>query len=586
MQSNPPLLMAKAPCRIETSSVNSSQESTIVENTVLTTPADPQTKTLVALAHHWASLDPKKPFMVFRKADGERSILTYGELVQSASAFAGMIQSRAARSGGTIIVSHETGPNLVCAFLGAMMAGHPPAMMPYPNVKQQDEIYWESHSKLYDLIQPQLFVLSDKIAESYRKNLGKYAERIIAASEISKVEPPTLVSPPSGSDVAFLQHSSGTTALKKGVMLTHEAVVDHARLYADSIGFTRASTAASWLPLYHDMGLITCFIMPLVMGATVAMVDPFEWTARPRLLLEAIQDERAQYAWMPNFAFAHMCNGVRNPEAFDLSSLRALISCSEPSRPTVQRRFQAHFAPSGFPSQAAQVCYAMAENVFGVTQTPPGQAAGSLTVDRTAFEAGRIAPPSEGPSLEIASCGRVLEGMEVRILRSDRQMAAPEEVGEITIRSSTLFKGYNRRPDLTEKALVDGWYHSGDLGFMKDDELYVTGRTDDLIIAYGRNFMAHELEDVIGLADGVRPGRAIAFGVDSDQAGTSEIVVQFEVTEGSNSQDVARAVRQHLEASAGVSPRHIITLPAGGLLKTTSGKISRSANKAAFLQRN
>ncbi|WP_312733792.1 AMP-binding protein [Brevundimonas sp.] len=551
---------------------------------MLIKPADRRTETLVALAHHWATKDPNKPFVVFRKASRERSILTYGELVRSAAVFAGTIQARAATAGAPIIVSQETGPDLICAFLGAMMAGHPPAMMPYPNIKQQSAVYWTSHSKLYDLIEPALFILSSRIAEAYRENLPQYADRIVMAHEVSKAPPPT-TAPPRGTDIAFLQHSSGTTALKKGVMLTHDAVINHVRLYADTIGFTRDSTAASWLPLYHDMGLITCFMMPLVMGATVTMVDPFEWTARPRLLLEAIQDERAQYAWMPNFAFAHMCNGVKNPEAFDLSSLQALISCSEPSRPAVQARFQAHFAPSGFAAEAAQVCYAMAENVFGVTQTPSGQAAASLAVDRAAFEAGRIALTSDGPALEIASCGRVLQGMEVRILRSDRQLAAADEIGEIAIRSSTLFEGYNRRPDLTAKALVDGWYHSGDLGFMKDGELYVTGRTDDLIIAYGRNFMAHELEDVIGLAEGVRPGRAIAFGVDSDQAGTSEIVVQFEVMEGSDPQDVARAVRQHLEASAGLSPRHIITLPAGGLLKTTSGKISRSANKTAFLQR-
>lgn len=496
-----------------------------------------------------------------------------------------MIGESAAADSGPVIVSMETGADLLCAFLGAMMAGHPPAMMPYPNAKQQDEIYWASHSRLYDLIDPVLFVLSDRIAEAYRRNLPDHAGRVVSVSSAEPGEASAAAAIRRDA-VAFLQHSSGTTALKKGVMLTHGAVIDHVRIYAESIGFTRDSVIASWLPLYHDMGLITCFMMPLVMGATVVMVDPFEWTARPRLLLEAVQDERAEFAWMPNFAFAHMCNGVREPETFDLSSLRALISCSEPSRPAVQARFQAYFAPAGFRPEAAQVCYAMAENVFGVSQTPVGQAAGSLSVDRAAFEAGRVAAAGEGPALEIASCGRVLEGMEVRILGADRQPLPADWIGEIAIRSPTLFDGYNRRPDLTARALVDGWYHSGDLGFVHDGELYVTGRTDDLIIAYGRNFMAHELEAVIGLAEGVRPGRAIAFGVDSDQVGTSEIVVQLELAEGFESMEVAKAVRRQLEASVGISPRHIMTLPVGGLLKTTSGKISRSANKAAFLQRS
>lgn len=541
--------------------------------------------TLVDLALAHAQRTPDKPFVVIWRSGGAIPF-TYAELVVRAREIAARLQSAGVQVGELVAISHETSPDIYAAFLGAMMIGAMPAIMPHPNAKQRDEVYWATHRQLYEKIEPKAFLLSSKLAELHKINLPELKDRFISLASVTSAPADFPAPNLDSSTIAFLQHSSGTTALKKGVILAHGAVVDHARRYAAAIGLTSQSEIVSWLPLYHDMGLIACFMTPLVMGATVTSIDPFEWVARPRLLLEAAAARRAEFAWMPNFGFAHLVNSVREPAQFDLSSLKAVINCSEPCRPSTHDRFVAHFAPAGLRPEAMQVCYAMAENVFAVSQTRLDKPAPALSIDRDAYEAQRVEPArAGGQSVQVASCGPVLPGMEVRIVDEDRVALSAGRIGEIVISSPTLFSGYNRRADLTAKALVDGYYYTNDMGFIHDNELYVTGRRDDMILAYGRNFMAHELEAVVNTVEGVRPGRAVVFGVVSDTLGTTEIAVLTELADGAEEQGVTKAVRARLEAASGVVPRHVSVLPAGALLKTTSGKISRSANRDAFLRR-
>jgi acyl-CoA synthetase (AMP-forming)/AMP-acid ligase II len=331
------------------------------------------------------------------------------------------------------------------------------------------------------------------------------------------------------------------------------------------------------------MGLIACFMMPLTLGATVLSIDPFEWVARPRLMLDAISRGRAQFAWIPNFGLAHLINAVPDPSGFDLSSIKALINCSEPCKPATHQRFVGHFSSANLRPEALQACYAMAENVFAVTQTPVGRAAASLEVDRDSFDLGLIrSARRDAPAVQLVSCGVPLDAAEVRIVSEDRSPAQPGCIGEIAIRSDTLFSGYNRRTDLTQEVLDCGWYYTNDLGFMYEGELYVTGRRDDLILAYGRNYFAHELEAVVNTVAGVRPGRATAFGIESDTTGTREVVVLFEAEAAADTHDLVKAVRRRLEAAAGLQPRHVEAVAPGSLIKTTSGKISRSENREAF----
>jgi acyl-CoA synthetase (AMP-forming)/AMP-acid ligase II len=524
---------------------------------------------------------PERPFHHFLR-DGTTSTLTFGELWKRSGAIAATLQSRGIAAGQIVIVSMPMGPDLLAGFLGAMRAGAIPTIMPYPNPKQKEALFWGSHSQLFEHIDPAAFFLSEPIADLYDQFLPQYSARLVRPREIAPATPIAVEHYPDA--IAFLQHSSGTTSLKKGVRLSHGAVVDHVRGYARQCGIHADSRLFSWLPLYHDMGLVACLLMPLVVGCCVTAIDNFEWVARPSTMLKAIGEYDVEFAWMPNFGFAHLMRSCPDPSQFELSSLRALINCSEPCRPEMQDRFTSHFAPAGLSPTAVQVCYAMAENVFAVTQTDFSRPAPALALDPAAFDRGQ-AVPTDGldRNIVIASCGRPMADTAISIVDDNRNAVPEGTIGEVAIRSASLFAGYNGRPDLTANVLVGGTYYSGDLGFIRDGELYLTGRKDDLILAYGRNLLAHELEALVNTVEGVRPGRVTVFGVDSPQTSTTEIAVMAETIVGTEKVRITRGIRAALDAGAGVSPRQIVLLSDGELLKTTSGKISRSANRAAYI---
>lgn len=533
----------------------------------------------------WTHLQncPDKPFYTFL-TKGEACDFTYRDLWRRSGDFAAAYQERGLRPGDLAVISMSTRPDMFSAFVGAMRMGAVPAILPYPNPKQKAELFWNSHATLFSQIEPAVFVLTGAIADSYDAFLPQFSQAILRCENVGAGTPEPFAIDPQA--VAFLQHSSGTTSLKKGVMLTHRGVVDHVVSYAQQCGINQDSRLFSWLPLYHDMGLISCFMMPLVAGATVTAMDNFEWVARPASMLQAIAEHRLEYAWMPNFGFAHLVRACPDPQVYDLSSLKAVINCSEPCRPETQDRFLAHFAPSGLRAEAVQVCYAMAENVFAVTQTEFSRPAGALALSPAAFDRGLAEPAgAQEVALLVASCGAPIPGNRITIVDDARQPVPEGHLGEVVIASPSLFAGYNRRPDLTERALVGNSYYSGDLGFVRDGELYITGRKDDLILAYGRNLLAHELEALVNDVPGVKPGRVVVFDVWSPLTNTAEIVVMAETplpTEGR--QGLIRTVRSTLESGAGVAPRHIVLLADGDLIKTTSGKISRAGNRQAFLE--
>lgn len=538
-------------------------------------------RTICAAVHVHAVSAPRRPFHQFLR-DGKVTTLTFGDLWERSGAIAATLQSRGVTAGGVVIISMPMGPDLLAAFLGAMRAGGIPSIMPYPNPKQKDALFWASHAKLFDHICPAAFFLGEPIADLYDLFLPEHSMRIVRPHEVELARPAPFEPTPDA--IAFLQHSSGTTSLKKGVRLTHGAVVDHVRDYARRCDIDANSKLFSWLPLYHDMGLVACLLMPLIIGCCVTAMDNFEWVARPTAMLKAIEEQELEYGWMPNFGFAHLVRSCPDPSAFNLSSLRAVINCSEPCRPETQECFSAHFATAGLAPTAVQVCYAMAENIFAVTQTDFSRPAPALMLDSAAFDRGEAVPATgSGRGIAIASCGRPVADTTITIVDPARQPVCDGMIGEVAIRSASLFAGYNGRDDLTSQALVDGTYFSGDLGFVRDGELYVTGRKDDLILAYGRNLLAHELEALVNTVEGVRPGRVVVFGVDSPQSSTAEIVVMAETLAGAEKPLVTRGVRAALDSGAAVSPRQIILLPGGELLKTTSGKISRSANRATYL---
>lgn len=316
-------------------------------------------------------------------------------------------------------------------------------------------------------------------------------------------------------DSFLLQHSSGTTGLQKPVLLSHKALLEHVENYAEAIQLSEKDKIVSWLPLYHDMGLIAAFHLPLAFGISSVQIDPFEWVIIPSLLLEAITKEKCTITWLPNFSYNIMADKIHDDELehINLESMRLFINCSEPVREESHKKFYNRFKRYGLTANSLSTCYAMAETAYAVTQSEPNTKPSVLFVERHDMSKRKISIV-DNPELSrvCVSSGKVINGCEIKIVDENRKETRSDSIGEIAIKSVSMFDGYRNYPEKTVEVLQNGWYYSGDYGFKFNDEYYIIGRKKDIIIVAGNNIYPEDIEDAVHKVEGVIPGRVVAFG--------------------------------------------------------------------------
>jgi len=397
----------------------------------------------------------------------------------------------------------------------------------------------------------------------------------------------------SADKIAFLQHSSGTTGLQKGVALSHRAVLNQIRAYSESIRLNAQDVVVSWLPLYHDMGLIAGFVMPLVCGVPLVLMSPFKWVRDPKVLMQAIQQHRGTLCWLPNFAYNHSARAIRPRDLgdLDLSSMRAFINCSEPVYLDSHRVFLNKFGAYGLKEEVLSACYAMAENTFAVTQYPIGQKAHVDWVETRALQEQRQAEKAsaEAPgSTPMVSCGFPIPGTQISVVDVHGEHVPERRVGEVVLRSDCMLSGYYLRPEVTAQAMHDGWYFTGDMGYIAGGELYITGRKKDLIIVGGKNIYPQDLEAIANTTPGIVPGRSVAFGLFDKNLGSENIVMVCEVENGALFDEELKAIemdlRRRVVQRSEVALSDVRLVGRRWLIKTSSGKISRSANRDKYVK--
>jgi acyl-CoA synthetase (AMP-forming)/AMP-acid ligase II len=521
------------------------------------------------------------------------STWTYRRLASGIDLWAGRFRERGLQPGDTVLLFLPQTAEAIAAYFGVMRCGAVPSFMPLPSPKQDPDYYWHSHADLLRLIRPAALVsLEAPLAAMHAAGFDALVPKLLAVDGAwPEVAPWSGPSPGAADDIALLQHSSGTTALKKGVQLSHGAIARQVASYAHALRASADDVVVSWLPMYHDMGLIACTVTPLLLGQTVVLLDPFKWVAEPVSLLQAIHHHRGTLTWLPNFAFELLAKTVRfEPGSIDLSSMRAFINCSEPCKAATFDRFLAKFAPAGVRAEALQVCYAMAETVFAVSQTDLGQVVPRMNVDAQRLSEEKLAtsPRDAGSALELLSAGATIAGMNVTIVDADGQPLPPGHVGEIELSSEFLFDGYLNRPEITAQKLRAGRYRTNDMGFVHEGQVFVLGRADDLLIVHGRNYFAHEVEAVVNDVAGLKAGRNVAVAVFNEMLGSQDVVVIAELAPGAAAPDdkglaLKRAVKHAVAESMGLELRDVRIVEAGWLAKTTSGKISRSLNRDKYL---
>jgi acyl-CoA synthetase (AMP-forming)/AMP-acid ligase II len=535
-----------------------------------------------------------------RQAD---QTVTRAQLLQGACSYALALREAGIKPGEVVILILQHGKPLIEAFFGAILNGSIPSIMPFLTEKLSPEHYRRSLSALFKITAPAAVItypeFKDEVQQAINASLAEGAQpvrKLLLHTEISpfqQIEAEKLAGINRATEeIVLLQHSSGTTGLQKGVALSHQAVFNQLNSYAKSIQLNQEDVVVSWLPLYHDMGLIAGFLMPLLLEVPLVLMSPFDWVRSPARLLQAVSQYKGTLSWLPNFAYNFCAKKIRlhDLDGVDLSSWRAVINCSEPMVLKSHQMFLERFQPYGLRPDALATCYAMAENVFAVTQ---GGIQTPVTVDwinQSAYFSERLARPvlDQEPSIPMLSAGQPIEGTQVCILSDQREVLPERQIGEIALQSNCMLTGYYNRPDATEKAFHNGWYLTGDLGYMADGEVYITGRKKDLIIVGGKNIYPQDLENLAGEVPGIYPGRVVAFGLFNEDAGTEDVVIIAEAeTDGKltpqQAEDLENQIRQQVTRGSDIALRFVKVVEHGWLLKTSSGKIARSANRDKYL---
>ncbi|MBK7318657.1 AMP-binding protein [Candidatus Villigracilis affinis] len=552
--------------------------------------------TLADLIHQNYSKNPEKAAIILQHAGQDDKPVSYHDLVTGSARYARTYAEAGLQPGEVIILILQHGEDLVYSFWGAILHGAIPAIMPFLTEKLSPERYRADLAALLSVTQPTAIVTYPEFESDIRSAMtaDSSVRTVLLTSQLAPETEPDfsqlrgLHCKPT--DIVLLQHSSGTTGLQKGVALSHEAVLNQLNAYTRALQLTSDDVLVSWLPLYHDMGLIAGFLMPILMGITLVLQSPFDWVRAPHKLFQSVSKYKGTLSWLPNFAYNFCAQKVRERdlEGVDLSSWRVITNCSEPVKWESHQAFFQRFEKYGLRESALNCSYAMAENVFGVTQTPLGTKPVTDEIDRESYINERIAnPPMDGkPALKMMSSGRALPNTRLLILSEDGKPLPDKVIGEIALQSDCMLTGYYHRPDATEKALRDGWYLTGDYGYTLNSEVFVAGRKKDMIIVGGKNVYPQDLESLAYEVPGIHAGRAVAFGIEDAKAGTEEVVIVAEVdTENPEErQRIADALRKHITQNSAIALRHAHIVDPKWILKTSSGKTARSANREKFLQ--
>ncbi len=493
---------------------------------------------------------------------------------------------------------------LFCLHLALVFRGNVPAILPWPTSRVDAEKYQRNLVHQLQGLPAARLITLPKLAGNIGESLGfpvsglqraaleKFEAAFAAKCETVPAdgrEREMSVVEPLPADALFLQFSGGTTGMQKCIVVTAELLRSQLDRLQTTLDFGPNDTVVSWLPLYHDMGLIACLWLPVWCGGTGVHLSAADWLLAPEKLFGLAEEYAATFCWLPNFAFSYLAQRKRGMRGtWKLGTMRGWVSCSEPVRERSLREFVEAFGEWGVSAGSVQASYAMAETVFAVSQTRLGEA--PRVVAREQVEGGaqgneRLAFSMPGNTF--VSSGRLLPETAVRIVDGTGAPCGAGMAGEIELRSSSLFAGYWGQTGFRRDCFAaDGWFKTGDYGFVSDDELYVVGRFKDLIIVGGQNIFPEDVEAIVNEVEGVYAGRVVAFGMEDEAYGTQSIAVIAEMrgAEGIVPAAMEKEIRTRVLTGIGVAPRYVKAVAERWIVKSTAGKISRKETREKFVR--
>ncbi len=542
----------------------------------------------------WAHHAPELPHVTLTDDGGFEETITYSDLYREALLAAGALHARGIRSGDKVAIMLGTSREFFASFMGALFAGAVPVPLYPPFSRSRIEEYARRQSAILENAKARILVTvrEGRALGAVLRSEAPSLREVVEISDLKDAsqaqDAPRMSSSPE--EPALIQYTSGSTGDPKGVLLSHENLLTNIRAIGSAVKMGPADVGVSWLPLYHDMGLIGAWLTPMFFGFPVTILSPLSFLARPEKWLWTIHRKRGTISPAPNFAFELCARKVADAEleGLDLSSWRAALNGAEPISPRSLERFEKKFARCGFRKESIFPVYGLAESSLLLTAPVLGAEPRIEDVDRDSFQREGIArAPEPGTEpLRFVSVGRSIPGHEIRIV-NDRGMELPERrEGTLLFRGPSAMKEYFENPAGTAAiARPEGFLDSGDRAFVAEGDVFITGRAKDLIIKGGRNLHPQEIEAAAADVAGVRAGSVVAFGVPDSASGTERIVVVVETKEESASErariegEVERAVLELV----GVPPDEVVAVPPRVVPKTSSGKIRRRACRESYL---
>jgi len=551
-----------------------------------------QAETLVEVLDWHVRHHPQQAHIRLYADDAEDQIISYRELRDASLAVAANLQAKGLLSGERVALMLPTGRDYFCSFFGVLYAGGVPVPIYPPTRLAQLGDHMRRQAGILDNAQCR-FLITVPEAKSLGRLLGaqlEYLRGVLIADELPNTLAHTMPSL-DGGDTAFLQYTSGSTGNPKGVVLTHTNLLSNIRVDGAAIEASNQDVFVSWLHLYHDMGLIGAWLGSLYFGAQLVIMSPLAFLARPVRWLQAIHRYGGTLSAAPNFAY-QLCLARIEPrelDGLDLSGWRIAMNGAETVSPDTVEAFIERFSAYGFASEAMFPVYGLAENAVGLAFPPLHRRPRIESIDRELFSREGLAnpvPSGQTDALRFVGCGRVLPEHAIRIVDADGNPLADRYQGQLQFRGPSATRGYFRNPEATA-ALFDGdWLQSGDLAYVANGELFITGRIKDMIIRGGRNIHPQELEEAIGAIAGIRKGRVAVFASRDQANQTEKLVILAETREKDESR--RRALRQRINAITTELTQapadDIVLAPTGAVLKTSSGKIRRAACRQRYEQ--
>jgi 1-acyl-sn-glycerol-3-phosphate acyltransferase len=526
-------------------------------------------------------------------ADGEHGEpMTYAELRAEAGRHAAGLIELDVLPGDAVAIMLPTGREFFRVFFAVLLAGAVPVPIYPPARLSQLEDHLRRQSGILANCRARLMVTAPE-AKPFAEMLRTQAPALRLCVTAAELDRPVAAAPRTrrSQDLALLQYTSGSTGNPKGVMLTHANLLANLRAMGRAVDAHSTDVFVSWLPLYHDMGLIGAWMGGLYYAFPLAVMPPASFLARPALWLRAVDRYRGTLTSAPNFAYELCATRVdeRDLAGLDLGSLRLAFNGAEPVSPDTLERFARRFSAYGLRPAALAPVYGLAESAVGLAFPPAGRGPLIDRVDRRALTLAGTATPAredDRDALRFVACGRPLPGHEIRVVDAAGRELPERLEGRIEFRGPSATAGYLRNPEAT-RALFDGdWLDTGDLGYTAGGEIYPTSRSKDLIIRGGQHVHPYELEEAVGNLPGIRKGCVAVFGVPDPVTGTEKVVVLAEtrVTERARQDDLRAAVAELALKLLGAPADDVVIAPPHTVLKTSSGKIRRAASRDAYVR--